>query len=68
MKPSRMGYCPLKEAPGRSLPCLFYLVLWFSVRLSLTPWTAAHQASLSFTISRRVLKLMSVVLMIPSTL
>jgi len=25
-----------------------------------TPWTAAHQASLSFTISRSLLKLMSI--------
>ena len=29
------------------------------VRLSVTPWTAAHQASLSFTISQSLLKLMS---------
>ena len=31
------------------------------VRLFVTPWTAAHQASLSFTISQRLLKLMSIV-------
>ena len=30
------------------------------VQLFATPWTAAHQASLSFTISWRLLKLMSV--------
>ena len=30
------------------------------VRLFATPWTAAHQASLSFTISQSLLKLMSV--------
>ena len=30
------------------------------VRLFATPWTAAHQASLSFTISRSLLKFMSV--------
>ena len=29
-------------------------------RLFATPWTAAHQASLSFTISRSLLKLMSI--------
>ena len=29
------------------------------VRLFATPWTAAHQASLSFSISQRLLKLMS---------
>ena len=31
------------------------------VRLSVTPWTAAHQVSLSFTISQSLLKLMSIV-------
>ena len=31
------------------------------VRLFVTPWTAARQASLSFTISQRLLKLMSIV-------
>ena len=31
-----------------------------------TPWTAAHQASLSFTISWRLLKLMSIELVMPS--
>ena len=31
-----------------------------------SPWTAAHQASLSFTISRSLLKLMSIVLVMPS--
>ena len=33
---------------------------------SVTPWTAAHQASLSITNSRRLLKLMSVESMMPS--
>ena len=33
---------------------------------SATPWTAACQASLSFTISQRLLKLMSIELMMPS--
>ena len=36
------------------------------VELFVTPWTAACQASLSFTISRRLLKLMSIELMMPS--
>ena len=31
-----------------------------------TPWTAAHQASLFFTISQSLLKFMSIVSMIPS--
>ena len=36
------------------------------VQLSVTPWTAAPQASLSFIISRSLLKLMSIELVMPS--
>ena len=36
------------------------------VQLFRTPWTAAHQASLSFTVSQSVLRLMSIELMMPS--
>ena len=36
------------------------------VRLFVTPWTALHQASLSFTISQSLLKLMSIELVMPS--
>ena len=36
------------------------------VRLFATPWTAAHQASLSFTISQTILKLMSIESVMPS--
>ena len=36
------------------------------VRLSVTPWTAACQASLSITNSRSLLKLMSIMLVMPS--
>ena len=36
------------------------------VWLFTTPWTTAHQASLSFTISRRLLKLMSIESVMPS--
>ena len=36
------------------------------VRLFATPWTAACQASLSFTISRSLLELMSIELVMPS--
>ena len=36
------------------------------VRLFATPWTAAHQASLSITNSHSLLKLMSIKLMMPS--
>ena len=36
------------------------------VRLCAAPWTAAHQASLSITISQSLLKLMSIESMMPS--
>jgi len=36
------------------------------VRLFATPWTAAHQASLSITNSRSLLKLMSIESVMPS--
>ena len=36
------------------------------VQIFATPWTAAHQASLSFTISRSLLKLMSIESVMPS--
>ena len=36
------------------------------VQLLVTPWTAARQASLSFTVSRSLLKLMSIELVMPS--
>ena len=36
------------------------------VRLFVTPWTAAHQASLFFTISQSLLKLMSIESVMPS--
>ena len=36
------------------------------IRLFATPWTAAHQASLSFTISLNLLKLMSIESVMPS--
>ena len=36
------------------------------VRLFTTPWTAARQASLSFTVSRSLLKLMSIGSVVPS--
>ena len=40
--------------------------LFSCVRLFAAPWTATHQASLSFTISRHLLKLMSIDSMMPS--
>ena len=45
----------------------FFVVQSFSrVRLFATPWSAARQASLSFTISWSLLKLMSIELVLPS--
>ena len=50
--------------------CVLYLFvvvqLLSCVWLSVTPWTAARQASLSFTISWSLLKLMSIESMMPS--
>ena len=49
-------------------PCYVVVVVVQSlshIRLLVTPWTAAHQASLSFTISWSVLKLMSLELVMP---
>ena len=54
---------------------MHYLVYWLSlssvqslshVRLFVTPWTAARQASLSTTNSRNLLKLLSVMVVMPS--
>ena len=44
----------------RSLLLLLLLCRFSCVRLSATPWTAAPQASLSFTIPQSLLKLMSI--------
>ena len=52
-----------------SLMCGTLLVQLLScVRLFVTPWTAADQASLSFTISRSLLKLLSIESVMPSNL
>ena len=45
---------------------LLKLLLFSHVQLFATPWTKAHQASLSFTISRSLFILMSIESMIPS--
>ena len=44
----------------------FVVHLLSCVRLFATPWTATHQASLSFTISQSLLKFMCIELMMPS--
>ena len=47
--------------------CLFVAIWLLShVQLFVTPWTAAHQASLSFTISQSLLRFMSIKSMRPS--
>ena len=52
---------------GRINVCIVAVVQLLShVRLFAIPWTAALQASLSFTISQSLLKLMYIELMIPS--
>ena len=45
---------------------LFSVQLSCSVQLFVTPWTVAHQASLSFTNSQSLLKLMSIKSVMPS--
>ena len=45
---------------------LLLLLLVSRVQLSVTPWTVAHQASLSFTVSPSLLKFMSIELVMPS--
>ena len=43
------------------------MLLFSHIQLFATPWTAACQASLFFTISRRLFKLMSIELVMPSS-
>ena len=53
-----------------ALPILFLLVVVQSlnhVQLFVTPWIAARQASLSFTISQALFKLMSIESIVPSS-
>ena len=50
-----------------NVPSVYFTVQSLSrVRLSVTPWTAAHQASLSITSSWSLLKLMSTESVMPS--
>ena len=53
------------EPHGKPLR-LSFVQLLSRVQLFATPWTAAHQASLSFTISKSLLKLMSIQLVMPT--
>ena len=56
---------PLYISFDTKVSLLFCLVL-SHVRLFATPWTAAHQAPLSFTISWSLLRLMSIESVMPS--
>ena len=63
--------CHLKVSPLVLLqrilkPCFFVVQSLSRVRLFGTPWSAAPQASLSFTNSRSLLKLLSIESMMPS--
>ena len=63
---SSLGFC-LKFFTEIKLAFQFSSVQLLSrVRLSVTPWTAAHQASLSIANSWSLLKLMSVDMVMPS--
>ena len=67
-----MKYQPFKAGKGSIPPRMLSLFLFSPVQLLShvqlfrTPWTAACQASLSFTNSRSMLNLMSIELVIPS--
>ena len=54
------------EATSHLVPHFCSVQLLSRVRLFVTPWTAAHQASLSITNSQSLPKLMSIELMMPS--
>ena len=59
--------CPTLTAASRAGEAAALVQLLSRVRLSATPWTVSHQASLSFTISQSLLKLMSTESVMPSS-
>ena len=61
-----MSVSPLSSFDTLKYPLFSSVQLLSCVRLFATPWTAACKASLSITNSRSLLKLMSIVLVIPS--
>ena len=63
--PGRPG-CGVQVGRGVFVEDTFVVQLLSHVRLLAAPWTAAHQASLSITNSRSLLKLMSIKLVMPS--
>ena len=56
--------CPCRLNRGKTVCAVVRLLS--CVRFFVTPWTAARQASLSFTISGSLLKIMSIELVMPS--
>ena len=60
-----MYHSPL-ESLFMASHCLVVVQLLSGVQLFVTPWTAAHQSSLSFTISLNLLRLMSTESVMPS--
>ena len=65
LSPLQFSLCRPQLGPWASYPVTVVQSL-SRVRLFVTPWTAAHQASLSFTISHSLLKLVSIELVMPS--
>ena len=65
MSPSHWGH-PMKNLVPSSYTCYPYFSSAHSLRLFVTPWTAACQAFLSITNSQSLLKLTSIESMMPS--
>ena len=72
-EPSSLSFCllsprswPLRALCIKDSAVVFPVQSLSHVQLFVTPWTAAHQASLSFTVSWSLLKLMSIELVILS--
>ena len=63
----KMGHAETWKSPIGLLEIFVVVQLLSHVQLFVTPWTAACQASLSFTISRSFLKLISVESVMPSS-
>ena len=61
-----MDYSLTPESRGLFDPPLFVVQSLYRVQFFVTPWTAAHQASLPFTISQSLLKLMFIQSVLPS--
>ena len=66
MSPALAGEFFTTEPTGKALMITQSVQSLSRVQLLETPWTAAHQASLSFTISQSLLKLMSIESVMPS--